>query len=150
MKSLSTDRPPMAAMPTDVRSALSIVVVDPCPADYLAALPEPQPGVWWQFITCARHALRTARVRAVDLWVVNTRLPDMSGLDLCRMLRDQERAAVYLVADRYSPDEERAARLCGAALFVCKPPIAQWLAAPANRRTARDASRLHLGRGAFY
>ena len=50
MKSLSTDRPPMAAMPTDVRSALSIVVVDPCPADYLAALPEPQPGVWWQFM----------------------------------------------------------------------------------------------------
>ena len=48
------------------------------------------------------------------------------------------------------PTKRRAARLCGAALFVCKPPIAQWLAAPANRRTARDASRLHLGRGAFY
>ena len=84
MKSLRNDRPPATAP-----HALSIVVVDRCPADYIAASAAPRLGVGWQFVTCGREALRTARARAVDLWVVNVSLPDMSGLDLCRMLRER-------------------------------------------------------------
>ena len=83
-KSLRNDRPP----PT-VPNALSIVVVDACPADYMATLAASRLGVRWQFLGCGRKALRMASVQAVDLWVVNVSLPDMSGLELCRMLHKQ-------------------------------------------------------------
>ena len=121
MKSLRNDRPP----PT-VPNALSIVVVDACPADYMATLAASRLGVRWQFLGCGRMALRMASVQAVDLWVVNVSLPDMSGLELCRMSRERGPVHVFLIADRYSENDERAARVFGAALFACKPVQAEW------------------------
>ena len=112
--------------PATVRNALSIVVVDPCPADYAVTLAAPRPGVGWQLLTCGRDALRTAHVRAVDLWVVNMSLPDMSGLDLCCMLRQRRPVHAFVIADRYDVDNERAARVFGAAMFACKPVQAEW------------------------
>jgi hypothetical protein len=32
----------------------------------------------------------------------------------------------YVVTDAYRPEDERAARMCGAAMFACKPVRAEW------------------------
>ena len=73
------------------------------------------------------HALRLAQSQKVDLWVINTVLADMSGVDLCRMLKDRSLPPViYMVADVYHVEDERAARCCGVSLFGCKPIQASW------------------------
>jgi DNA-binding response OmpR family regulator len=107
---------------------MTVAVVDPRPGDYAALLRAVnRPGMKWRFLTTGRQALRLARTARVDLWVVNTRLPDFSGTDLCQMLRVRSPPPVlYVVADEYRADDERAARLCGALLFDCKPPEARW------------------------
>src|SRR5262245_25700516 len=89
----------------------TVCVVDPQQADYqnwetLAATN----GVRLQFVASADEALRLARACAVDLWVVNTALPGLSGCELASMLKARSPgAAVYLVADEYTPEIERVA-----------------------------------------
>jgi DNA-binding NarL/FixJ family response regulator len=81
-----------------------------------------------QFVASAEQALRLAHKTAVDLWVVNSKLPGLSGCELCRILKSQSaRAAVYVVADEYSPEVEQEARASRASLFGCKPEHAHWL-----------------------
>ena len=106
----------------------TVVVVDPHSADY-AAIPQAvrQPRMNWRFLTTGHEALHVARNEYIDLWVVNAVLHDMSGIDLCCMLRSQSPPpTVYIVVDAYRAEDERAARACGAALFGCKPVQAEW------------------------
>lgn len=116
------------ALPDGGKRTCGIAIVDPRPADYAAVLEAAQkPLVQLWFLVFAREAIRLARTESIDLWVVNTVLPDFSGLDLCRMLRGQcPGAKVFLVAERYCRDEELAVRRCGAALYGCKPVRADW------------------------
>jgi DNA-binding response OmpR family regulator len=107
---------------------MTVAVVDSRPDDY-AALPQAvrRPGMNWQFLTTGREALRLARAESVDLWIVNTVLTDFSGIDVCAMLRSRSPPpSVYVVTDAYRPEEEQAARMCGAALFGCKPVPPGW------------------------
>jgi DNA-binding response OmpR family regulator len=57
------------------------------------------------------------------LWIINARLPDMSGFELCEMLRRTPRAGyvVCVVSDDYSADDERRARASGASVYTGKP-----------------------------
>jgi DNA-binding response OmpR family regulator len=108
--------------------AKTVAVVDSRPHDY-AALPRAvrRPGLTWRLLTTGREALRLARTESVDLWVVNTVLADMSGIDVCNMLRSRSPPPTFcVVTDAYRPEEERTARMCGAALFGCKPVRAEW------------------------
>ncbi len=115
----------------DVRKRLSpgngrtvhIVVVDPKPTDYAALLDAfPQGSMAFHFLPLGRDALRLARAHGADLWVIHVGLPDISGLDLCAMVNDRwPQSVVYVVADEFCPEEERAARTCGASFFTCKP-----------------------------
>ena len=108
--------------------AMTVAVVDPRPADY-AGLPLAvnRSDIQWRFVVTGREALRLARTERADLWVVNTVLPDLSGIDLCSMLRDRSpRPAVFVVADVCRAEDERAARGCGATLFGCKPVPVEW------------------------
>jgi len=108
--------------------AATVAVVDPRPGDYAALLGSHLGSqVRLQFLGSGRDALRLARTGGVTLWVINADLPDMSGLDLCSMLRTcSGRSVVYVVTDEYRMEDERAARLCGASFFGCKPVEAGW------------------------
>jgi DNA-binding response OmpR family regulator len=105
-----------------------IAVVDPRPSDYSALLEAAlEIEVRLEFLRSGRDALRLSRMEGADLWVINPVLPDMSGLDLCTMLRGHlARPVIYVIADRYRADDERAARIRGAALFGCKPVQMKW------------------------
>jgi DNA-binding NarL/FixJ family response regulator len=92
-----------------------------------------QPEVHLNVVASAEDALRLARTEAVDLWVVSTNLPGLSGFELCSMLRQRfPQAAIFLVADAYCPLQEQAAWQHRATLFACKGGhldlLDEWLA----------------------
>ncbi len=105
----------------------TVAVVDPRPGDYEVLLDAPVGSLRPQFLSCGREALRLGQMEQVDLWVIHLVLPDMSGLDLCAMLKARlSRPVIYIVSDDYRAEDERAARARGASLFGCKPVQAWW------------------------
>ena len=131
----------------------TVAVVDPQPGDYGVLLDTPLgTELRWQFLSCGRDALRLAQAEEVDLWVVHLVLPDMSGLELCELLKTRLcRPVIYAVSDEYRAEDERAARARGASLFGCKPVQAWWFepwARPPNSGRAdtgfTDSSILHF------
>ena len=111
--------------------SMTVAIVDSRSADY-ATLPTAldRPEMNWHFATSGRKALRLAQCEKVDVWVINTVLPDMSGMDLCQMLKGRSSPPlVYIVTDAYRVEDERAARCCGVSLFACKPVEASWFKA---------------------
>ena len=73
-------------------------------------------------------AIRYPQRASIDLWIINTRLPDVSGFELCRQLATTDRSpAIYLMGDQYDESEERRSYLCGATVYVCRPVRAAWL-----------------------
>ena len=69
-----------------------------------------------------------ARTSTIDLWVVNTELPGLSGFELCSMLKARSSPVpVYLVTDQYTPESEQAAWQARATLFGAKPTHAVWI-----------------------
>jgi len=117
---------PPSDTPSDM---LHFVVADSRPADYAAVRAAlAAPIVAWRFVTTAREALRLARGRRVDLWMINTKLPDLSGLELCGIVKSSHLPQVVcVVADACDVEAEREARIRGASLFVCKPLDARLL-----------------------
>jgi DNA-binding response OmpR family regulator len=82
-------------------------------------------------------ALREVAANSSSLWLVNIRLPDMSGITLLELIRRRLRQSRIIIAgDVYSPADELAARFAGATAYVCKPPSAHWFEAPTARRAA--------------
>ena len=108
------------------RSA-TVAVVDPRPADYRVLLGAPPGAMRMRLLSCGRDALRLAQSEEVDLWVIHLVLPDMSGLQLCEILKTRlSRPVIYIVSEDYRAEDERAARAGGASLFSCKPVQAWW------------------------
>lgn len=120
----------MHSQPLETRPArrATVAVVDPRPGDYGALFDAPLGAAMrGEFLGCGRDALRLSQAEEVDLWVIHQVLPDMTGLELCGMLRARlRRPVIYIVGDGYSADAERAARAGGASLFGCKPVEAWW------------------------
>jgi PleD family two-component response regulator len=83
--------------------------------------------ICWEFASTGQEALRLARKRFIDLWMINVALPDMSGLDLCSMLKDELDSIIYIITDHYTEEMEREARIRGATMFECKPARAEWI-----------------------
>ncbi len=107
---------------------MAVGIVDSRLSDY-AALPKVvnHRDMHWHFATSGRSAMRPARSQQIDLWVINTVLPDMSGMDLCGTLKGRyPRPSIYIVTDAYRIEDERAARVCGISLFGCKPIQPSW------------------------
>jgi DNA-binding response OmpR family regulator len=105
------------------------VVVDAQQFEYeaLARAMRSDAGALW-FLANGREALRLAAVERPSLWLIGVELPDMSGFDLLEMLGDRVRnAAVCLIGQRYSVDEEQQARQSGATMYVCKPLDSPWV-----------------------
>jgi DNA-binding response OmpR family regulator len=87
-----------------------------------------QSDIHWLFATNGRQALRLAHLHSIDLWMINDHLPDMSGLDLCDMIKSRSvQMAIYVVTDEYNQANEQEARIRGAAMFCCKPVQPVWL-----------------------
>jgi DNA-binding response OmpR family regulator len=73
-------------------------------------------------------ALRATSAGASAIWMVNIRLPDMSGICFLKLIRRRVRqCSVFLVGDAYSATDELAARLAGATAYLCKPASAAWI-----------------------
>ena len=101
----------------------TVCIVDPELDDYLGwSSRATENGLRLKIVPSAEAALRLARTDVVDLWVVSTTLPGLSGFELCNMLKSRSAAVpVYLVANEYTPAAEREALCQRATLFECKP-----------------------------
>ena len=115
----------MSAMAQRAKNKLPsrILVVDPRQMDYdwLVRWVGARPGQV-RFLATARAALRQGHDPAADLYLVNVRLPDLSGCDLVEMLRPfPPGAAVFLVADGYAVEDEIRALGLGVNGYLCKP-----------------------------
>ncbi len=104
-------------------SPATIFVVDPNTSDYgILSQWAAEVGCEVHFLSGGRDALRLGRELAADLWVVNIRLPGISGFDLVEMLRPRfGRAAVFMVADEYRTEDEIRALSLGITRYLCKP-----------------------------
>ena len=109
-------------MPRMLRPQSHVVVADPRPRDYRhLALVAGDCGWHVHLLATAGAALAFARHTVADLWMINTRLPDMAGFDLVEMLRDLSvESPLFLVGNRYDAEEERRACIHGAGLYLCK------------------------------
>lgn len=69
----------------------------------------------------AREALRRIAATAPDVAVLDVRLPDSSGIDLCRAVRSRHPDVACLMLTAYDDDEAlRTAALAGASGYVLK------------------------------
>jgi len=88
-----------------------------------------------------REALAKAISRHPDIVVTETRLPGISGLDLCALLRNDSVTAaipiVFVTGDAHAPDVERAAA-AGADAVLIKPCLPETLAVEMRRVLSRS------------
>ena len=128
-------------LPPATTSRVKVCVVDTDFGDYSHLLAERKlRGLEWELIGSGREALRQLQRDPVTLWVINVQLPDMSGAELCQMIKSQNPSAVvYLLTDDYRAEDERAAWLAGAALFRPKPIDPAWFERITQRRVPAKA-----------
>jgi DNA-binding response OmpR family regulator len=90
-----------------------------------------------------RDALAKAVARHHDVIVTETRLPLLSGYDLCRMLKHHRNTAavpiVCVTGDAFEPDVARA-REAGADIVLIKPCLPEWLIIELNRQIGRETT----------
>lgn len=85
-------------------------------------------GLHFRLELDGRAALRMDPTEFIDVWMINVRLPDMTGFDLHEMLVERlDSAFVALIDEQYSDQRERRARSSGAKLYLCKPAQIWWL-----------------------
>jgi DNA-binding response OmpR family regulator len=106
-----------------------VVVVDAQLEDYLSLVAElEERHARVALFETGEEAVRTPGPHASTLWMVNMRLPDMSGIGLLTLVRRRfRRSNIFLVGDFYQAEDELAARSAGATAYVCKPATAAWL-----------------------
>jgi DNA-binding response OmpR family regulator len=116
-------------MPAKPSQVDYVVIADKKLDDYGPLVVElSERGVRVGLFSTGEDALRAAGGNAATLWVVNVKLPDMTGVALLKLVRRRlPRSTVFLVGDEYLADDELAARAAGATAYVCKPPSAAWL-----------------------
>lgn len=73
---------------------------------------------------CMASALALARKEAFDVYLLDSRLPDGTGTELCERLREFDRRTpiVFFSGDAYESDRQRALG-CGAQGYVEKPNV---------------------------
>ena len=71
-----------------MKTTTKLVIVDANPSEYLSPDgQQPECGVEFHLLPTGHDAVRLAKHITGAMWVINTRLPDMSGLELYRLLR---------------------------------------------------------------
>ncbi len=119
----------------------TVFVVGSNLADYLTLQELAADGQWEiRFFAGGRDVLRLGEHSPPDLWIVNVRLPDISGLDLVEMLQPRRAGSVLLMmADQYHAEDEIRALSLGVDQYSCKPLEAAYLRQwhPSQRLTQR-------------
>jgi len=100
----------------------AVALVDNCLHDHRQLASQAQAaGLRCDLAPTGEAALRLAQLCRPGLWLVSYALPDMCGLELCRLLQPRLAGArVFVFADRYDSQVEIAALSAGVP-FVCKP-----------------------------
>ena len=106
-----------------MNTTTKFVIIDPKPWDYLGLAVDRNDGrVQLHLLPTGADALSFASQVAGAVWLINTRLPDMSGVELFGMLRSGvPGAAVVMVSDQYSVQDELQVMSLGSATYACKP-----------------------------
>ncbi|ONH55573.1 DNA-binding response regulator [Frankia sp. CcI49] len=79
--------------------------------------------------TGGKHALREITARPVDVVLLDLMLPDVDGLEVCRLLRHGSDLPIIIVSARTGSDEIIAGLEAGADDYVTKPLVAAELSA---------------------
>ena len=89
-----------------MKTTTRMVIVDARPCDYLGMQGgDGTMAVEQHLLPSGRDALRFSGQMTDAAWLINTQLPDMSGMVLYRMLRRRlDGARVFFVSDQYSVD----------------------------------------------
>jgi DNA-binding response OmpR family regulator len=116
-------------MDSTINAVSDVIIVDPKLQDYEQLIVV---AAEWNIRTCllrcGEEALRVYTALFDGLWLINTRIPDMSGVDLLQSIRERDPyASVFLVDDDYEEEGEITSRDAGATAYVCKPPHPIWL-----------------------
>jgi DNA-binding response OmpR family regulator len=132
-------------MNATTRRVDDLVVVDAAPDDYAPLFLDER----LHDTPCRQFASGEAALQQLDsslatLWMVNMRLPDMTGVNFLELLRQRvRRCPVVLISDEHSREDELAARAAGASAYLCKPVNGAWvrlcrdtISQPAQRRGA--------------
>jgi CheY-like chemotaxis protein len=118
--------------------AVDILVVDPRVEHYHAfSAAMSELGISYQSARDGHQALQFAARKPGRIWLANLQLPDMTGIELLRLVRAKRPTTpFYLVSDFYSPEDERQARAAGAAEGCC--PARRCGLAPDYRHRTRS------------
>jgi len=116
-------------MKNNLGTICDVIVVDPKPQDYEKLVSSQSPrDLQIRFMTSGDEALRSATRIFDGLWLINTRLPDMTGVNLLMLIHQRDpKAVIFLVGDSYDQEDEISARSSGPTAYVCKPPHPSWL-----------------------
>lgn len=116
-------------MHTKSLEEIDLIVVDEDEASYQGfATAIADAGLQWLQATDGHQALELAIARPTRLWLANLRLPDMSGLELMRLVKEiRTGTPFYLLSDEYSIEDEKAARAAGASGYFSKPLDIMWV-----------------------
>lgn len=83
-----------------------------------------QEGYAAQATSTQQEALTMARARRFDLYVIDNRLPDGSGAELCRELRALDpHVPVVIYSGAAYPKDHEAAAAAGVTAYVNKPDV---------------------------
>jgi hypothetical protein len=114
------------------------------PTDSVAPPTKESAGVAISLATGIGEALRLAAVRRVDLWILRI-AQNRRSVDLCSMLRERDpHAAIWLLADEWPAELERAARIAGPTLVGNSAAeeawLSEWLAHLRHRQEPRTST----------
>ncbi|HSW28205.1 MAG TPA: response regulator [Longimicrobiales bacterium] len=85
------------------------------------------------------EALLNLRTQASDLVITDLQLPDIHGLELISLLRDQSPRPIIVVVSGTGPDQLAIAKALGAQLTLNKPVYAEQLMAMVEQALASGA-----------
>ncbi len=112
-----------------ISRAVRLAIVNSVPEDYADLLAATgTPGVSLHFLFSGCEALNFARRWQMTLWIVNSRLCDMSGFELGQKLRSQRpNASVFIIGDEYRLADELQTMTQGLTKYLCKPLEPSWV-----------------------
>jgi CheY-like chemotaxis protein len=115
-----------------ISRTVRLAVVDSTPADYAGLLAATGTvGVSLHFLFSGYDALNFARRWQMSLWIVNSRLCDMSGFELSQKLRSQRpNASIFIIGDEYQMADELQTMTQGLTKYLCKPLEPSWVLPP--------------------
>ena len=80
------------------------------------------------FLSRGSDAIRFGQGWLVNLWLIATDLPDMSGFDLAQMLRHRKPGVrIFIVGNEYDVEDEIETLSLGLTKYLCKPLDDSWI-----------------------